>query len=383
MDKKPSSIHSKNLKGISRRRLIKALTGVGFSVTAASRLTAEDVKAADTDQVPISLDTEGKRKVMVSSDWYDRLTQARDVFEKLEKKWMKKDPVTGVWLSAGSKGGENPHVIIQVDNDHPRKDEAKGEAPERKNGVPVETEEHGSTKTTGCSDYDDSTLSDNLPGGVKCRTVGHEDEVIGTLSPRMEDKDLDRYHGYFMTAGHVPGCDRAIPSTNQGKSIGKIVEINKEIDVAIIEPASDVDALGEVAEVSDFSDGRRHRLDGTLTKDGVHHWENNDKRVFKYGYGGCYHDGQVQATGTTDTYAVCDGGSARDHPGQVRWGDSDQAPSGDSGTVTFGADPYGDGYFAISMVNAVSGLDDPEYFADYVTGISGYYLDNNYGWYWH
>lgn len=104
--------------------------------------------------------------------------------------------------------------------------------------------------------------------------------------------------------------------------------------------------------------------------------------MFKYGYGDCYDNAEVQAIGTTDTYTTCDGDSDIDHPGQVRWGDPGDAAPGDSGTITFGADPDEDGYYACSMVNGISGWYQPERFARYVTGVGGYYMDNNYGWYW-
>jgi len=78
MRRKPSEIHKKKIGKMSRRRLMNTLTAFGFSATTAAALQASDVKAADSDQVPISIDHSGDSIVMVDADWYDRLKRTRD-----------------------------------------------------------------------------------------------------------------------------------------------------------------------------------------------------------------------------------------------------------------------------------------------------------------
>lgn len=60
MERKPSNIHSKKEHKLTRRRIMKMLTAAGVAPAAASRITVDDVKAADSDQIPISLDVGGK-----------------------------------------------------------------------------------------------------------------------------------------------------------------------------------------------------------------------------------------------------------------------------------------------------------------------------------
>lgn len=73
MVEKPSDIHRKESHKLTRRRIVKMLTASGVAPAAASLITVDDVKGADNDQVPISLDTNGEYKVNVAADWYDRV----------------------------------------------------------------------------------------------------------------------------------------------------------------------------------------------------------------------------------------------------------------------------------------------------------------------
>ena len=96
MVEKPSDIHGKKLDKITRRRMIKLLSGAGMSAATLRSLSVDDVAAADSDQMTIPLDVEGKSKVRVSSDWYDRMVHARGVHRKVRQKWMDHDDVVGV-----------------------------------------------------------------------------------------------------------------------------------------------------------------------------------------------------------------------------------------------------------------------------------------------
>lgn len=60
---------------------MKIAAATGMSSVAASQLTVDDVKATDSDQVRIPLDTEGEYKTNVPADWYNKLKDA----EKAER----------------------------------------------------------------------------------------------------------------------------------------------------------------------------------------------------------------------------------------------------------------------------------------------------------
>jgi len=54
-DVKPGKIHNTSYTKLGRRGLMKKLAGFGFSSAAVASLTTDDVKAAASDQVPITV----------------------------------------------------------------------------------------------------------------------------------------------------------------------------------------------------------------------------------------------------------------------------------------------------------------------------------------
>ena len=182
MRRKPSEIHKKKIGKMSRRRLMNTLTTFGFSTATAAALQASDVKAADSDQVPISIDHSGDSIVMVDADWYDHLERTRDTFEEIKRAWLppqghrhnsrnnknkdEYDDVLGVFISAG-KGNENPHIIVSIDQESDTKDETRGNIPERRDGSRIEVEEMSKEKElavdhTDCNDKEVSDPSNML-----------------------------------------------------------------------------------------------------------------------------------------------------------------------------------------------------------------------------
>jgi hypothetical protein len=344
------------------------------------------VKAAASDQVPISLDVEGKSKVNVPADWYDQLSRTRDVYQNMKSEWRNRKGVVGISYTAGSET-QPPRIILELDSESEAKEKRRGEAPERRNEVPVDVAERTSTELTGCSNYDDSGTAPNVPGGVRM-TVTKDDpkdyetntyESNGSLTPFMYDEDFD-YHGYWMTAEHNV-CNLYVNSvSSDGSYIGEVVLTNADDDFAIIKPASGVDALDEVVEVSDVDNGRRHEIKGTLSRDGVDYWANNDRYLFKYGYGSCYSRTKVKAIGTSDEAQGDCKSYSYDHA--VRFGDAESVQAGDSGTITFGKDPNSSEYLACNMINGKSKFTSSPIGKSYAFGTGGYYLRNQYGYWW-
>ena len=144
---KPSDIHKKNFRRLTKRRMLKILISAGISASTANAVTAEDVQDASSDQIPISLDSDGNSIVYVYSDWYDHLKRARDVKYDLEREWITgrntkdtEDDVYSVWLDAG-KRGDNPHVILTIDKNSSSKNETRGRIPEYRDNVRIDIEE--------------------------------------------------------------------------------------------------------------------------------------------------------------------------------------------------------------------------------------------------
>ena len=104
----PSDVHRSKDTKLTRRRILRTLTAAGVTPVAASRITVDDVKAADDDQVPISLDVKGEIKKNVPADWYDKLIHTRDIRSKLSRNHDHRESVLGVGYSPGKRGGGEP-----------------------------------------------------------------------------------------------------------------------------------------------------------------------------------------------------------------------------------------------------------------------------------
>lgn len=125
MVKNPSDIHSKKTHKLTRRRVVRMLTAAGVAPAAASRITVDDVKAADDDQVPISLDVDGKIKENVPANWYDRIVHTRNVTDKIQESYGHRKSVIGIGYSAGERGGDNPYVVVGINQDSNSKEKIK------------------------------------------------------------------------------------------------------------------------------------------------------------------------------------------------------------------------------------------------------------------
>lgn len=118
MDKNPSDINNIKEHKLTRRRIMRFMAASGAGASTLANMSVEDVKASDSDQVQISFDTEGNHKSMVPADWYDRLRQARSARDDMEHQFYNKEGVISVGYSAGSFGGDNPHVLVGLDEDN-------------------------------------------------------------------------------------------------------------------------------------------------------------------------------------------------------------------------------------------------------------------------
>jgi len=419
MDYKPSDIHRKRMGGMTRRRLLKTLTAFGFSASTAAALTSDDVQAADSDQVPISIDHSGKSIVMVDADWYDRLQKTRDNFDAMKRDWLPQqgrrnangrdrntnsekshgpndehDDVIGLFISAG-KDNDNPHIIISIDQDSDTKDETRGNIPERRGGSRIEIEEMDQQKelATVHTDCEDEEVSnpDKIPGGVRISFAGRDG--YGTLTPRIVDGSFD--HTYSLaTAAHVLSRDEnecgddflGTSAYHHGNYIGDVVAVDHDLDMAIVHNSSSWDQpIPEVWHPADHSE-RWEPIEETLTSDGVDYWINNDRQVWKYGVSTCFTTGKVHSRGNTER-AYNYAGPGPDVSTEcadywyecVRWGEFGSIEAGDSGSITFGAHPDRDTFLACNINSwRWSSFSDGEYSA----GPAGYAWQNDHSYWW-
>lgn len=356
---KPSDVNKIKSTKLTKRRLLKALSTAGAGTATLQAMTVDDVKAADSDQVTITMTCGRDIKQRVPADWYDFLIRARKVKRRLTDNWLSTNShsgnkdgdndVFGVWLDAG-KGGSNPHVVVTIDENSNTKGETKGKIPERKNDVAVEVETAEREYETAC-DPECKDVGD-IPGGLE---VSVEDvSGKGTLGPQAFDYSQNRFVG--TTAAHVASVDNTYPEENEcgneligrnvyhcNRKIGEVDYIDHKHDVCLI--AGDyVDWIPEIWNPANHSS--RYPITDTATKDGVDFWINKDKQIQKLGRITCYTGGEIHARGTREdasTFSAC----ADDWYDCVRWGNADDIGAGDSGSVAFGYHTESDNFYAV------------------------------------
>lgn len=138
-------IHDKMYPGISRRRLLSSLVGVGFTKATASYLTESDIRASASDQVPIvvghySDDPHGDRShetTYVPADWYNDFRHATRMKARLADRIGHKPGIVSVGVVPGKIGGDNSRVIVRKKNGLGA---ASNQIPDEIEGVPVNLE---------------------------------------------------------------------------------------------------------------------------------------------------------------------------------------------------------------------------------------------------
>jgi hypothetical protein len=184
----------KNLNGrkLTRRRVMKAAVAAGMSSSAALAMTPEDVKAADSDQVTIPFDVDGETKRQMPADLLDWYYRAGDATESIKQGHAHKDAVMTIG-TVGPRAGDNPHVLVTLDNSRGNAEERRGELPEKRNGVRVETKKGDETsfEEHDCdADFWDESKKDDFPDGMETSTSDSGGDRITNFS-RIFDNGLN------------------------------------------------------------------------------------------------------------------------------------------------------------------------------------------------
>jgi len=347
-EKKPSD------RRLTRRRIMEVAIATGMTPLAASQLTVEDVKAADSDQTPIPLDVEGKSITYVPSDWYDHLQTAKDVQNEMEERFFNKDSVNAISINAGSVSGENPHVKIKLNENSSAKEERRGEIPEEKDGVKIETSEVDPGVTALCSDPEYNSDEDMPGGGVRVYPVqddGTAGPRAGCLSPQMIRSSSGVTYGWGISMHLTESCPDEMESPvflthkvdgeNAKTSFAKAIIWDPQLDFVFFKEKGIANPSPNAC-LRDSINQDCQQIDGTLTLDGLSTIASRSDELFKMrGVPTCQSTGDV---GDVNESKWVSGGPFCANQLQSQFWYEGEAEQGDSGSVVYTEEKYDGGY---------------------------------------
>lgn len=367
-----------NPNRVTKRQVMKAAIAAGISPIAASRMTVSDVKAADSDQTTIPLDTEGRYKTQVPKDWFNHLQRAFKVKAEMKSRFSGKRGIAGIGISAGEFGGDNPHVTVDLDKDSEEKHERRGEVPEERENVRIDTAETGKGAKALCDDgYSDQS---EVKGGIH---VNMKDNSSGlgpnsSITSRLINGSNKSFGFGWATCAHcLPNCppadwdgDMVVDHNADGNTrwIGKVVFWDPIYDFAAIEAYDDENPVSRMADPrypnNDYFD---HHISATLSKSGLSTLEGRGHTFLMRGQESCELSGTIHRVEKTQyMYDDCagSGSSGARLEKQVEW--SGEAAEGDSGGLIYSepVEDQGNQRFAASLL----GWYDPASFYGQTSG---------------
>ena len=383
-----SAVHDEPVGRMGRRRFVNTLAGLGFGALSASLLTAEDVRAAGSDEVPIvygltrdaGRDSGGgssgdenagavrPRRKTVPADWYDDFRSAVAAHRTLDV--IHREEVASSAVSPGEYGGANATIRVEI-----TAEEVRGAVPERVEETPVEVRR---VERTGDRqrDADSAALRDSeslgqreRDGGVPGSVAVASDELFGTLAPAMRDPRSGSL--YFATANHVfggtgNGGDPLYLLDGGKTEIGSVRSGYPKSDVVCAEPTDGYQPLHRIR------DGTPGRVLGQFTKVGLADLKAAGEKLEKIGAKTGHTKGKIQAVdGLTCAYgAIC-------KQGQLKWGEESGFGDGDSGSVNFHPDP--DDPDAGVLVGGFNNARTWWPGEDYIWGTAAHHVTNKHG----
>lgn len=325
------SIHDEPVTTMGRRRFMDTLRNLGFGALSVSFLTADDVRAASRDEVPVvygfGRDDDGElspQRKTVPADWYDDFRGALAAHRRLDV--FDYDGVANSAVEPGEYAGANAAIHVEVTDE-----EAHGAVPEQIDRVPVEVrrvESREREQAPADAPGSPPTLAKGIPGGVAIAS----DDLYGTLAPalrRPTDGTL-----YFATSNHVfdgkheRGNALYITTKSGKRRIGTVYEGFPRSDVVCVRPSDGYWPLHSIRNRSDIE------VRGQFTKAGLADLKAAGEKLEKVGMRSGHSTGTIQAIdGITCAYGViC-------KRGQLKWGKESDFTDGDSGSVNYAPDP--------------------------------------------
>lgn len=198
-------IHDETYPGMSRRRLLSSLTGLGFTQITAKYITKDDIDNAASDEVPIVVGFHSENpaseqrayKEYVPADWYNDFRHATQIKQRMEKSIGQTPGVVSVGVIPGERGGDNSRVLVRAQKNRLRT--AMGNVPTEIDGVEISVESANRFTSMGCANslrnWDSSQSS--IHGGYEI--WGDSSNPIGTVgAPAFKNG-----RKYLATCQHI------------------------------------------------------------------------------------------------------------------------------------------------------------------------------------
>jgi hypothetical protein len=371
MRPKAQQINNERVSGMGRRRFLKALSAAGLTGASASYLTADDVKAAASDEVPIvyahrhedptrpeaGIETKVK---YVPADWYNELEHARRVRRSMGLENL--DGVVEVGAAPGKYGGRGAHIDVGIAREVARDagttfDEVAGRIPTSREGIEIRIREVGMPQLDNCynSDYGDS-----VPAGAIAK---NSDGAYGTLTGGVYD---DGAGPKFTTNQHIyndVSDDSMFHDDTSNSPVAEIYDSKCNLDYVLGEPANGHSPTQSIA-------GTNLTINYQYDRNGIDDLIAQDETARKNGVRTCETSGKIVKSGGY-IGVVDDGCSDRDFQVKGEW----DTNGGDSGSAVYR--DMGDGDAGILSMHAGT---DP--LNGNAFGFGAYHLEDQQNIYW-
>ncbi len=306
----------------------------------------------------------------VPARWYAAVSKAFEL-----NSWLARSAITGYLGSAvvpGSYDDESARITVEVSVDA----DAVREVLDRViDGVYIDVEAIRNLDDLEEDGFDrqprraKNAADSVVPAGVACETG----TSIATLAPALTDPNTgDRY---FATAEHAfrsrptpTGASVDVDFRTGGRArVGAVANGYPGADVATIEPT------GSYSPGRSIDGNRLYNVVGQYTRLGLADLLARGDGLKKVGALTGETSGEIQGI---DAVSCLTGDGCR--RGQLRWGDETDMTDGDSGSVSFHADPAGDDDAVL-----VAGFNNARTWwpgQSYVWGIAAHHLTDTYGY---
>jgi hypothetical protein len=331
-------IHNKTYPGMSRRKLLSTLPGLGFTQITSEYLTKEDIDGAASDEVPIvvgfhSDDPHAERKPYkqyVPADWYNGFRHATQVYQRVAKNLGSIPGVVSVGVIPGELGGDNSRLIVRIQEYDI--DTVLGDIPVRIDGVEVDVESVEGFKPMSCtSDLQGwDWFESSIYGGYEVQ--GNSSNPVGSVGAAA----FKNGRRYLATCQHIfSGSDNTGETLRSpgGNALGTVAADRCKEDYVMVDVNSDHYIEREISH-SGYSG-----VTGHFSYDGLGRLKSQGANTQKVGRTSCRTTfAKIQATAETiftapgclpKPYSVFhkDNSSSNDQQG------------GDSGAISFHASP--------------------------------------------
>lgn len=344
-------IHNETYPGMSRRRLLSTLPGLGFTQITAEYLTKDDIDGAASDEVPIvvgfhSDDPHAERKPhkqYVPSDWYNDFRHATQVYQNVAGTLGSIPGVVSVGVVPGELGGDNSRLVVRIQE--LGLDTALDEIPVRVNDVRIKCESVGGYEPMSCTrdlqEWD--WFESSIYGGYEVQ--GDSSGPVGSVGAAA----FKNGYRYLATCQHI-----FADSDNTGKTLrspggtplGTVAEDKCKEDYVMVDVNSDHNIKREISH-----SGYRG-VTGHFSYDGLGRLKSQGANTRKVGRTSCRTTfSKIQATAETIFTAP----GCLPKPYTVFHKDnssSNDMKRGDSGSISFHASPNNnDNCWLVSFMN--------------------------------